>query len=113
LEKFAYLNALSVTVLRVGSLSVMLAPSPMIAEDTKPVDLGMTRSSPVAVVTTVAPAAMRLDVSTMCCTMREYTSTPIACVAVLLRVSRVWTWTRPTLPWTSGRSSGHSSGRSE
>lgn len=55
---------------RVGSDSVMGAPSPMIAEPTKPVDLGITRSSPVAVVTTVAPAAIRLDVSTMCCTIR-------------------------------------------
>jgi hypothetical protein len=66
----AYLNALRVVVARVGSDSVMDAPSPMIAELTNPVDLGTTRSSPVAVVMTVAPAAMRLDVSTMCWTMR-------------------------------------------
>ena len=53
----------------VGSLSVIEAPSPMIAEETNPVDFGMTRSSPVEVVTTVAPAAIRLLVSTMCCTI--------------------------------------------
>ena len=47
------------------------APSPMIAEVTNPVDLGTTRSSPVAVVTTVAPAAIRLDVSTRCWTIVE------------------------------------------
>ena len=65
----AYLNALSVTVARVGSDSVMDAPSAMIAEVTNPVELGITKSSPVAVVTTVAPARMRLDVSTRCSTM--------------------------------------------
>jgi hypothetical protein len=42
----------------------------MMAEETNPVDLGTTRSSPVSVVMTVAPARMRLDVSTMCMTMR-------------------------------------------
>jgi hypothetical protein len=63
------LNAFKVTVDSTGSDSVMDAPSPMIAELTNPVDLGMTRSSPVAVVTTVAPAAISDDVSTMCCTM--------------------------------------------
>ena len=61
----------SVTVARVGSDSVMLVPSPMMAEDTNPVDLGMTRSSPVEVVTTVAPAFISDDVSTRCWTMVE------------------------------------------
>ena len=83
---------------RVGSDSVMLAPSPMIFVVTKPVDLGTTRSSPVSVVITVAPARMIEDVSTMCMTIRPYTSTPIAWVAVLLRVLRVWTRTRPARP---------------
>jgi hypothetical protein len=94
----AYLNAFKVTVARVGSDSVMGAPSAMMAEDTNPVDLGMMRSSPVAVVTTVAPARMRLDVSTRWATMVEYTSVESAWVAVDLRVSRVCTRTRPARP---------------
>jgi hypothetical protein len=101
-KKLAYLNAFRVVVARVGSDSVIAAPSAVMAEVTKPVLLGTTRSSPVAVVTTVAPARMRLLVSTRCWTILAYTSVPIAWVAVLLRVSLVCTWTRPTRPWTSG-----------
>ena len=65
---------------------------------TNPVERGTTRSSPVSVVITVAPARMMLDVSTMCWTMRPYTSTPSAWVAVDFRVSRVWRRTRPARP---------------
>ena len=74
------------------------APSAVIALVTNPVERGTIRSSPVSVVTTVAPARMMLEVSTMCWTMRPYTSTPIAWVAVLFNVSRVWSRTRPARP---------------
>jgi hypothetical protein len=100
-------------VLRVGSDSVMEAPSAIRFVVTNLVERGTTRSSPVSVVTTVAPARMRLLVSTMCWTIRPYTSTPIAWVAVVLRVSRWCRRTRPALPMTgSGTSSGHSSASS-
>ena len=50
----------------------------------------------------------------MCWTIQEYTSTPMAWVAVDFNVSRVWTLTRPMRPWPgSGTSSGQASVRSE
>jgi hypothetical protein len=89
---------------------VICAPSAVMAEVTNPVERGTTRSSPVSVVTTVAPARMIEDVSTMCWTMRPYTSTPSAWVAVVFRVSRMWRRTLPARPITgSGTSLGHSS----
>ena len=47
----------------------MLAPSAVMALVTNPVERGTTRSSPVSVVTTVAPARIRAEVSTRCWTM--------------------------------------------